>query len=218
MSNFLGEHSRLLHMEIAITRDIPRLTPDYKLPKKLNIVGYGSSLRDTWKEIEGPVLSLSGAGRFLQDRGIPSDFYLGVDPRPHKTDWLKPASPNTIYLMSSAVHPDTWDLVPALMFHCIGLPSLEERAKKDPGTLALKGGPDAGITATRVAKLLGVEQIHLFGMDHFYGYADVCNNPYQNIIYYNTRQTSAQLILGAQALKEELTKEVTLHGEFLLDG
>ena len=104
-----NEHTR---QNIGLTyKRIPH-TPQPDNGKKLIIVCYGPSLRDTWKQIKAQqketgaeIVSVSGAHDFLRKHGIKPDWHVECDPRPHKSDMIKKIRKGVQYLMASCCHP-----------------------------------------------------------------------------------------------------------------
>src|ERR1051326_224066 len=76
----------------------------------VSVVGYGPSLRRSWKAIPRPIISVSGAHRFLVEHGIIPDWHVEIDPRPHKVEMIQPQK-TTKYLMASVCHPHFWDIL-----------------------------------------------------------------------------------------------------------
>src|SRR5262245_46553503 len=64
----------------------------------LNIAAYGPSLHHTWRELRHPIMSMSGATKFLIERGITPDYHIDVDPRPNKVSDVTPAYKGVTYL------------------------------------------------------------------------------------------------------------------------
>lgn len=67
---------RHAHMAEALTHRWPRLTAaPIDDAQSLTIACYGPSLADTWSTMRRPILSMSGATRFLADRGLTPDWH-----------------------------------------------------------------------------------------------------------------------------------------------
>jgi len=157
--------------------------------RTVNIVGFGPSLNDTWRQIRGETMTTSGAHDFLIERGKRPKWHCDVDPRAHKADMLQRPHPLVIYAMASVCHPSMWSklqyfgpawlekLTAAWMwrqirtFHVInGQHTVdwitENDAKKTP---ILLGGGMVGLTAIHVAAFIGFRKFRLFGMDCCFG-------------------------------------------------
>jgi uncharacterized Rossmann fold enzyme len=72
----------------CVSLKLPRLTLQPLQAEAVSIVGYGPSLADTWKDISGPVVTVSGAHDYLVERGITPDWHVECDGRDHKTKHL----------------------------------------------------------------------------------------------------------------------------------
>ena len=97
---------------IANARGYPRLQPQpIDDRQSLSIACYGPSLLETWQTIRPPILSMSGATRFLSDRGIIPDYHVDMDPRAYKANHIDPPIPGVHYLMASVCPARTWDLL-----------------------------------------------------------------------------------------------------------
>lgn len=174
-------HAQMAHaLAIAAERNYPRLTAvPISSIAALSIVGYGPSLHDTWQQLRDPaarpILSMSGATRFLADRGIIADYHVDMDPRAHKAKHLTPPIPGVHYLMASVCPPETWELLRdqrVTLWHTYsgtdseGLTTYSWVAKHDrPGEFVLRGGTTIGLTALHLGGLLGYRHFEVYGMD-----------------------------------------------------
>src|SRR5438876_251206 len=102
-------YRRHAQMAWAIQHGFPRLQ---QVPidnsKTLTIACYGPSLADTYKDMQHPILSMSGATKWLAEHGVIADFHCDMDPRANKVDDVTPAVPGVHYIMASVCHPDVW--------------------------------------------------------------------------------------------------------------
>lgn len=158
------------HMAEALRQGYPKLQPaPIDDEKSISIVCYGPSLRDTWKTIKRPILTVSGALHFLADRGIVADYHLDCDPRPHKVRHVTPAVEGVHYIMGSCCHPTTWD---ALKEHKVSLvhfymsPETENWVlDNDHGAYMIRPGSTVGMAALHVGGMLGYRHFEIHGMD-----------------------------------------------------
>ena len=138
----------------------------------LSIVGYGPSLKDTWRYIPRPIMTVSGAHDFLIERGVVPDFHVDCDPREHKAKMLKSPHEDVHYLMASVCHPAFWGKLKGhkvSLWHLHNGPETDIWLKaNDPHTPPVGGGTTVGSRALQVANLMGYERFHLFGMDCSY--------------------------------------------------
>lgn len=144
-------------------------------PRRISICGYGPSLSETWKEITGDVMTVSGAHDFLISRGIVPDYHVECDPRPHKTEFLRKPHPGVTYLINSICHPSMFEALEGyqvVMWHGV----TDDDAKNqidlaesiEPGSRLLNGGTTAGVRSMPVARERGYTDFDLHGMDCSY--------------------------------------------------
>ncbi len=164
-------HRRHEQMLAALKTGLPRLK---QVPidetKTLNIAAYGPSLRDTWRELEHPILSMSGATRFLAENGVIADYHCDMDPRLHKQKFIDPPAPGVHYLMATICHPGTWDILKderVTLWHtmsCHGC-TMQFVAEFDPGALVVNPGSTIGLAALHLGGVLGYRHFEVHGMD-----------------------------------------------------
>lgn len=171
--------TRHAQMAVAIARGFPRLgqTP-IDDARSMSVACYGPSLAETWRALTRPILSMSGATRFLADRGVVPDFHLDMDPRAHKIKHLVPPVPGVHYLMASVCPPETWDVLAGervTLWHTYsgkdddGSTTYDWVARHDPGELVIHGGSTIGLTALHVGGVLGYRHFEVHGMDGSFG-------------------------------------------------
>lgn len=184
----LSYHERCEQMSYAIAvaneREYPRLqqTPIDDTPGRVIVLAcYGPSLADTWETIRdaqragAPVISMSGATRFLADRGVTADYHVDMDPRKHKAKHLDPPVPGVNYLMASVCPPATWELLKyqkVTLWHtysgkdpATGQTTHQWVGQHDPGSIVIHGGSTIGLTALHIAGVMGHRRIEVHGMD-----------------------------------------------------
>ncbi|HET9888484.1 MAG TPA: 6-hydroxymethylpterin diphosphokinase MptE-like protein, partial [bacterium] len=146
---------------------VMRRVPSHK--DFISVVCYGPSLKDTWRYIPRPIMTVSGAHDYLLERGVVPDFHLDCDPREHKARMLKKAHPEVHYLMASVCNPLFWEKLAGhkvSLWHLHNGPETDVWLKEnDPKTPPVGGGTTAGSRALQVANLMGYERFHIFGMD-----------------------------------------------------
>lgn len=162
---------RLQQMAIAIAQGFPRLgAVPIREGESVSIACYGPSLADTYSQMTRPIISMSGATRFLADRGIVPDFHIDMEPRVHKVKHLEPPVDGVTYLMASVCHPQTWEVLKGqkvVLWHTnSGAGTAEWLAQHDPGQLLVKGGSSIGLTALHIGGLLGFRHFEIHGMDN----------------------------------------------------
>ena len=147
-------------------------TPLEQLPARddvLSIVGYGPSILSTWRQISGPVLSLSGAHDFLIKLGIVPKWHADCDPRVHKASFVKHPHRFTTYVMASCCHPLTWEQLLTNMvriWHADNGPETQAwLAEHQPRGAVLRPGPSIGTASLVLARILGFRRARCFGFD-----------------------------------------------------
>lgn len=133
------------------------------------IAGFGPSLAATWRDIaiaSGDVFTVSGAHKFLIDRGIVPKVHVDCDPRLHKSKQLGEPHPAVSYWLASCVHPT---FVERLADYDVSLWHLWNSAATedalDPGEWAAVGGSCVGVRAISLLYCLGYRRFDLHGFD-----------------------------------------------------
>jgi hypothetical protein len=136
----------------------------------LHVVGYGPSLSQTWRQIDGPCLTMSGAHGFLTERGITPTWHAEMDPRAHKVAMLQPNCLTT-YLIAGVCHPSVWNKLNGYdvrKFHVLSsrdTPDWLQRNEKR-GAVLVGGGSEIGLAALHLAGFMGWRRFKLHGFDH----------------------------------------------------
>lgn len=139
------------------------------ITEPIAVVCFGPSLADTWVELKKfrYIITCSGAHKFLVDHDIIPTYHIDVDPRAHKVKLIGTPHKDVQYLIASACHPDVFDHLEGFnvklwhIFDCA-----DDALRTLPhGEWALTGGSSAGLRAMTVARFLGFNNQHIFGMD-----------------------------------------------------
>lgn len=137
----------------------------------LSLACYGPSLEYTAWEMEGDVMSVSGAHDFLLANGYVPKFHADCDPREHKARFVANPDTRIQYLMASqspqsAVRGIVEAGADIKLWH------LDEGAEirdflhgLDESGAYVGGGGSIGHRALGVAYCLGYRNFHIFGMD-----------------------------------------------------
>lgn len=138
----------------------------------MSIVCYGPSLKKTWRYIQRPILTVSGAHDFLLAHGVVPDYHMDCDPREHKAKMFKGANALVKYRMATCSHPLWWEMLKGHnveLWHLHNDQYTEEWVRKnDPGANMLGGGSTAGMRALEVGSMLGYRRFEIHGMDGSY--------------------------------------------------
>lgn len=160
----------------AIARGLPRLTRTQKDDAAtLHIACYGPSLQDTWQELRGksPIIAMSGATKFLAERGIIADYALEMDPRVSQLSVSLPPVKGVTYLVASCVCPEYFDQLKeagnqVVLWHTVNTNWDDEIAfiaQHDPGELVVHAGSTVGIASLHIGGILGFKRFEIHGMD-----------------------------------------------------
>src|SRR5262245_888566 len=105
----VSNHRRHAQMTLALQFGFPRL-PRVEIDNNrvLTLAAYGPSLEDTYKQMTRPIMSMSGATKWLAERGVIADYHIDMDPRQNKVADVTPAVPGVHYIMASVCHPDVF--------------------------------------------------------------------------------------------------------------
>jgi hypothetical protein len=195
----------------------------------MNIVGYGPSIKDTWRQIinktfgDHLVMSTSGAHDFLLDHDIYSDYYVVIDPSPSTLDLLKRPSRSTQFLMATCCHPDWWTKLKGFHVELFHAAQGDNKAGLDA---TIYGGSTVAQRAVHVAAAMGYRRFNMFGMDCSFTdsrHAGAHSGEIQPVttVIYNDREfrTTPQLIQSAQEMERELQRgdaEFTFYGDSLM--
>ncbi len=224
----ISEAQRREHIDAAIATSLPFFEPyghyhDYLM----NIVGYGPSIKDTWRQIinkkfgEHEIISTSGAYDFLLDHDIYSDWYVVVDPSQSTLDLLNRPSRGTRFLLATCCHPDWWEKLRGYDVKLFHAAQGDER-----GPHMIYGGSTVAQRAIHVAAALGYRRFNMFGMDCSFTenrHAGSHSGEIQPVttVILNDREfkTTPQLIQSAQEMQQELMRgdaEFNFYGDGLM--
>lgn len=140
--------------------------------RRISVVCYGPSLNDTWRDIQGPMFTVSGAHDFMVAKGRAPDWHVDCDPRPHKVAMLTP-NHDTRYLMASVCHPDMWVKLKGhnvRLWHLINgddyhTPAWIASNHPEGKDSMIGGGSTVGMRALEVACHMGFRRFNIYGMD-----------------------------------------------------
>lgn len=160
----------------AIARGLPRLERAQKDDSKtLYVACYGPSLIETWQELVGksPIIAMSGATKWLAERGVIADYAIEMDPRVSQVAVSLPPVKGTTYLVASCVCPEYFDQLRdagnnVILWHTVNTnwdDEIKFIAQHDPGQLVVHAGSTVGIASLHVGGLLGFKRFEIHGMD-----------------------------------------------------
>jgi hypothetical protein len=165
----LSWDERLKNVIHAMSLGLPELEVRAEKEGHLTLACYGPSLKRTFRDMTGPVLSVSGAHDFLIENGRVPKYHVEADPRPHKAGMLTKANDQTEYLIASACHPSVFETLKGRnvkVFHYENGPESQWwHASNAPHTPLIGGGSTVGLRALEVAHVLGYRSLDVHGMD-----------------------------------------------------
>lgn len=187
----VDNHKRHAQMTLALQYGWPRLQQEpFDETKSLSIACYGPSLQDTYKDLTHPILSMSGATRWLADHGVIADYHIDMDPRPFKKQFIDPPVPGVHYLMATVCHPDTWPLLKGQKVTLWHVYSCDETydlvSSIDPDQLVVRGGSTIGLTALHIGGVMGYRHFEIHGMDG--SFRDSSRSSRHAGVHYGTKQ------------------------------
>ena len=168
----VSTEQRRKHMLSAIARGLPRLERvNFDERKTLHIACYGPSLRDTWRELGRPIMSMSGATKWLAERGVIPDYHVDVDPRDNKVHDVTPPVHGVTYLIGSVCVPEYFDALAnekVILWHTVSSNWDDETrwvSEHDYGALVICPGTTIGLAAIHLGGVLGFQRFEIHGMD-----------------------------------------------------
>lgn len=173
MTAAVEESQREAQMDVALRQGLLKLVPQpIDETASLSIACYGPSLHDTWRDLQRPILSVSGAHNFLITRGVIPDFHADMDPRRHKVVHILRPHKDVQYLMASVCHPFTWAVLKGYrvkLFHVVsGNNTYYWLHRRDPQGYLVAAGSSIGLGAMHLGGILGYRHFEIHGMDGSY--------------------------------------------------
>lgn len=200
--------------------------------KRISIICYGPSLKDTWHQIPltQPMITVSGAHDFLLDHGITPQFHVECDPRKHKAFMLEAPTKTTTYLMASVCNPEWWPKLAGAkvkLWHLLQGPEtvawVEEHHRAGRNSL-IGGGSTVGQRAMNVGGALGYRKFDVFGMDCSYTttrHAGVHTGPSQTDVFVKAggrKFRSTKQMIDSAIQMEDFLQEIDVEVKFYGDG
>ena len=139
--------------------------------REISIVGFGPSLKRTYKKLKGDILSCNGAHDWLIERGIIPKYAMFFDASPVITSFVHP-HPDVTYLIASRCHRDVFAALEGYnvyVWHAAGDPDLEPLLYEHRRMEPMLSGGTAGVSRAMVVVLgMGYTRLNLFGADSSY--------------------------------------------------
>lgn len=168
----LNTAENVVHQNLEATFErgyTPFVIPEGKIEKPVSIVGAGSSLASTYKDIVGDVIAVNSAHDFLIGKGIIPKYTMIWDANPIMAAVITKPHKDVHYLVASRCHPSVFEKLKGYnvtTWHALGGESVEKylvaRNLREP----MVAGGSAGVT--RAMYLAGAlsysKEMHLFGV------------------------------------------------------
>lgn len=134
----------------------------------VSICGAGPSIARSWPQLEGDVLAINSAIRFLTDQGVPPRWAMIWDASPLCAQFVVP-HPAITYLVGARCHPSVFERLKGsrtIVWHAAGDHNIGELLQELEINEPLVLGGSAGVTrALYLAFALGYREFHLHGAD-----------------------------------------------------
>lgn len=159
------DEQMLENVRSAMTRGLPEVRPAPAHGRVMSIAAGGPSLADTWRQLDGVIVTTNGSLGFLLERDV-KPWACGVfDPRPHMADIVE-ADPDVLYFLGSTCHPTLFDKLKGCrvgIWHPLGMAGIEEAAKG--ATCFIGGGGTIGLRWLNIGHVMGFRKFHAHGLD-----------------------------------------------------
>lgn len=160
---------RKSQMDACVSRELPSFHEQPERKGHITLACYGPSLKRTYRDITGPVLTVAGAHDFLCESGRVPDWCVVADPRPHKALMLERANDKTIYLLASVCHTSVFEVLKGKkieIWHLYTQPEcLDWMKENDHSGVLIYGGSTVGLRCLEIAHALGFRSLDIHGMD-----------------------------------------------------
>ena len=140
-----------------------------KIEKPVSLVGAGSSLALTYKDIVGDVIAVNSAHDFLIGKGIIPKYAMIWDANPIMGGVIKEPHKDVHYLIASRCHPSVFEKLKdcrVTVWHALGGEPIEKYLAERNLMEAMVAGGSSGVTrAMFLAGAMGYsKEMHLFGV------------------------------------------------------
>lgn len=172
MQSFVNTASETIsgNLEETFARGYTPFKPsDVKLETPVSLVGAGSSLSKTYKDIVGDVIACNSAHDFLISKEIIPKYAMLWDANPIMGEMIKTPHKDVTYLVASRCHPSVFKSLEGfniLVWHALGGEDIEKMLISKNIMEPMIAGGSSGVTrALFLAGALGYsKEMHLFGV------------------------------------------------------
>lgn len=202
-----------------------------------HLVCYGPSLKRTWpmlamaKASGDDIFTVSGAHRFMLDRGIVPLAHIDCDPRPHKAEQIGKPHKDVAYWLASCISPVYLDKLEGhdvSLWHSYNGKTSRIVFQMEPGAQMIVGGGSIGLRSMSILYTLGYRKFEIHGMDCSFEDGEAhagehLGKPIESVpVKCGERwfDTSGTFILYARFFHKQLSMmpnaDIRLHGDGLL--
>ncbi len=162
----------IVHQNLKATFErgyTPFKASEEKLEQPVSIVGAGSSLSTTYKDIIGDVMTCNSAHDFLIGKGVIPKYAMIWDANPIMGEMIKLPHKDVTYLVASRCHPSVFEKLKdckVLVWHALGGEDIEKYLIKHQLREPMIAGGSSGVTrALFLAGSMGYSKdMHFFGV------------------------------------------------------
>lgn len=134
----------------------------------MSIAGGGPSLSETWRELDGVIVTANAGLGFLLEKGVTPWACGLLDAREHIADLIEP-HPDVFFFVSSTCHPRVFDKLrdcKVVLWHPSGAPGISGVLPK--GSDLIAGGCTMGLRWVNLGHYMGFRRFNLHGLDSSY--------------------------------------------------
>lgn len=156
-----------INLKSALARGLPSCTPQPERAGRLAVVGAGPSVRDYLTELKDydEVWAVNGAYEYLLEQQIVPHGFVALDPLPGLADYVKRPHPDTVHYISIMCDPSVFDALDGYQV-MTWIPAQDASNVVFPvGSYLLPGGTTALSRTPALAKLMGWQDVTIFGAD-----------------------------------------------------
>lgn len=169
---------------INIKKVKDRIQPGDLKHEPIALVSFGPSLIKTWPALKKfkNIMTCSGAHKFLIDKGIIPSHHADLDPRDYKIKLLGEPHKDVEYLIASTIHPNYLDALKGYNVKLWHIFANDEEAERilPKGEYKITGGSSIGLRLMTLARFLGYNDFHIFGMDGSFAEGKTHTTPHPN--------------------------------------
>ena len=115
------------------------------------------------------LVTMNGAYNWALEQGLKPSMQIVVDAREFNSRFVRPVSPECLYLLASQVHPKTLEGLPrerTFLWHSGVTEEAEALIREQSGSFyPIPGGSTVALRAIPLLRMLGFWRLHIFGLD-----------------------------------------------------